>query len=108
MNDHRFGTGPTATELARSNRPLREQIAQHFLTHHYPPVPMALLQTAVDAITSVNKGHPNAEIALPEGMSIRSRPGELPTAQIITQVLVLTAWKCDCKPCREGDPHWGL
>lgn len=99
---------PAASELAASDMPLKDQMARHFLYHHYPPAPMRLIDTAIEAIVAVNSGQGNAPIGLPRGFVVRYDVTKTPTAQDVMQGLNLNAWLCACVGCSEGNPHWTL
>jgi hypothetical protein len=88
--------------------PLRDQIARHFLYHHFPPAPMKLLDTAIAAITAVNEGQGGFPIGLPNGFVVRYDKKKTPTAEDVMQGLNLNAWRCECDGCKKGEPHWKI
>ena len=97
-----------ASELAKTDIPLRDQLARHFLYHIYPPAPMKLIDVAIEAIVAVNDGNPSAPILLPKGFVVLYDREKIPTADDVMQGLNLNAWKCACTSCSEGNPHWGI
>ena len=97
-----------ASELASSDMPLKDQLARHFLYNRYPPAPMRLLDVAIEAITAVNHGMPNAPMLLPKGFVVLYDKEKIPSANEVVQGLNLNAWTCACTSCSEGNPHWGV
>jgi hypothetical protein len=108
MPDDEFGKGPKATELAASDMPLLAQMHEHFLRHHFPPVPIRLADVAVKAIVAINEGKEDANISLPDKIIVRGNRQSMATAREIAQALVLGAWVCACTSCSDGNPHWGI
>lgn len=53
------------------NYTLEQQISLHFQTNCYPPIPQQMVDTAVEAIDTVNMGEGHLKIKLPEGVTFR-------------------------------------
>ena len=80
-----------ATDLASGNfvLELEQQIAIHFSSNCYPPVPQFMVAPAIEAIKAVNDGD-NPEITLPNGVEFRGSSSAL--AWEIVNSLRLNAW----------------
>lgn len=50
---------------------LESQISLHFKTNCYPPIPQYMVDTAIEAIDTVNEGLGHLSIKLPEGVTFR-------------------------------------
>jgi hypothetical protein len=102
-----FGEGMKASELAKTDMVLEEQIDRHFVWHHYPPVPREMLPVAIDAIRRMNMGELDDIAPLPGRFVVTIDPRITPLVKDIINGLALYAWQCDCDPCKQGNPHWG-
>ena len=62
-----------ATELADQelfpNLDLENAIGMHLQANHYPPVPLTMVQTCIDAIDAYWDEDYNRKISLPEGVT---------------------------------------
>ena len=62
-----------ATELADQelfpNLDLENAIGMHLQANHYPPVPLTMVQTCIDAIDAYWDEDYNRKISLPEGIT---------------------------------------
>jgi hypothetical protein len=81
---------------------LENAIAMHLRGNHYPPVPLSMVQTCIDAIDACNDEDYNREIKLPEGVSWRG--SEYAPANAIAEAHHLDPWiahahYCDCEDC---------
>jgi hypothetical protein len=45
----------------------------HLRGNHYPPLPISLVQTCIDAINACNEGDYKRQIELPEGFAYKGR-----------------------------------
>lgn len=81
-----------ANELASGDllENLDQQLSIHFQHNCYPPVPLILIDTAIDAIDAVNDGDYAYELLLPSGIKFRN--SELVTAIDVVDALRLHAW----------------
>ena len=52
---------------------LRTGLHWHLTSNHYPPLPTALVETALTAIERANTGDFDSEIELPEGIAFRAK-----------------------------------
>ena len=50
---------------------LEQQISLHFQMNCYPPIPQMMVDTAVEAIDTVNEGLGHLSIKLPEGVTYK-------------------------------------
>jgi len=103
-----FGQGIKATELAKTGMPLDEQVDCHFVWHHFPPVPKEMIPVAVDAIRCMNMGKLEDIAPLPGRFVVSIDPKITPLVKDIINGLALYAWRCECDPCKQGNPHWGM
>lgn len=103
-----FGQGMKATELAKTDMVLDEQIDRHFVWHHFPPVPKQMIPVAVDAIRRMNMGELDDIAPLPGKFVVSIDRRITPLVKDIVNGLALYAWKCECEPCSKGNPHWGV
>ena len=53
------------------NFTLEQQISLHFQVNCYPPIPQQMVDTAVEAIDTINNGEGHLSIKLPEGVTFR-------------------------------------
>jgi len=81
-----------AEELASGEfvSPLEQQLAIHFQSNCYPPVPLILIDTAITAIALMNNDRWNETVKLPEGIQYRDR-SEAPAFKIVENFR-LDAW----------------
>lgn len=62
-----------ATELSNeTSLTLEQQIAIHFSSNCYPPVPQFMVSVAVEAINACNDEQYDLEIELPQGVTFRN------------------------------------
>lgn len=62
-----------ATELSNeTSLTLEQQIAIHFASNCYPPVPQFMVSVAVEAINACNDEQYDLEIELPQGVTFRN------------------------------------
>jgi hypothetical protein len=59
----------TELMIANTNIPLRNKIAWHLQGNHYPPIPLVMVDTCVEAIELARLGYTDTEIELPNGES---------------------------------------
>jgi hypothetical protein len=85
----------TALDLSTIETSIEQQIALHFRANCYPPVPVMMVQPAVDAIDAYWEEDYNKMISLPAGVSYRGKD-EVAATEIIS-ALRLDAW------CYEDD-----
>jgi hypothetical protein len=63
-----------AQDLAQySDLSLRDAIAIHLTSNHYPPVPTTMVDACIEAINKCNEGDYACEVDLPEGVAYRGR-----------------------------------
>lgn len=80
-----------ATELSsESSLTLEQQIAIHFASNCYPPIPQSMVAVAVEAINAVNDEQYDLEIELPQGITFRN--STTVTAINAVDSLRLEAW----------------
>jgi hypothetical protein len=81
-----------ATDLASGEfvTSLEQQIAIHFASNCYPPIPQFMVDVAVKAIQLVNSDEGNSFIELPAGVSFRN--AKEVTAINAVDSLRLEAW----------------
>jgi hypothetical protein len=103
-----LGEGIKASELAKTDMPLDEQLDRHFVWHHYPPVPKKMIPVAIEAIRSMNMGMMDDIAPLPGEFVVSIDPRITPLVKDICSGLTLFAWRCKCDPCKRGEPHWGF
>jgi hypothetical protein len=103
-----LGEGIKASELAKTDMPLDEQLDRHFVWHHYPPVPKKMIPVAIEAIRSMNMGMMDDIAPLPGEFVVSIDPSITPLVKDICSGLTLFAWRCECDPCKHGEPHWGF
>jgi hypothetical protein len=63
---------------------IKDAIAWHLQSNHYPPVPSIMVEPCIEAISNVEAGFPEDEVALPEGVSFRGRK-TAPARDIVEQ-----------------------
>lgn len=61
----------TAMDLASSSETLETQLSIHFRSNCYPPIPLGMIPTAVEAIDAYWEMDLDRMIPLPEGVSFR-------------------------------------
>jgi len=69
---------------------IEQQIAIHFSSNCYPPVPHIMIETAIEAINHYNAGWFNELISLPDGVTYQGR--ESARAYKIIENFRLDAW----------------
>lgn len=81
-----------ASELASGEfvQDLNQQLAMHFVSNCYPPIPAIMIPVAVQAIVAVNDGDYDLAIDLPEGVEFRGSRSV--TAGNAVNGLFLNAW----------------
>ena len=80
----------TARELQEQGMSLENQIAIHFSSNCYPPIPHQMIPTAVEAIHAYHDEELDKLIPLPEGVSFRGNT-EVSARNIINSYY-LGAW----------------
>lgn len=95
----------TALDL-QENVSLETGLAYHLQANHYPPVPVAMVQPCIDAITAWNEDYDSDRlIKLPDGISWRDKDSAPVWAIIEAHHLnawCVHDWDCDCNDCNEG------
>lgn len=81
----------TAMGIAGTDLPLEEQIAWHFSSNCYPPIPKQMIPVAVEAINAYNDEDFARVIKLPEGVQFRNGEDWVFASQAI-ESLRLDAW----------------
>lgn len=61
----------SAVGMAESGLPLEAAIEWHLRSNHYPPVPVALVPTCVEAIGFASDEDWDAVVSLPDGVKFR-------------------------------------
>lgn len=81
-----------ATDLASGEyvHTLDQQLAIHFSSNCYPPVPQFMVEPAIKAINAINEGDYDLEIDLPSGVLFRG--AQSVSASNIVDSLRLDAW----------------
>lgn len=81
-----------ASELASGEfvPDINQQLAMHFASNCYPPIPAIMIPVAVEAIVAVNDGDYDRAIDLPKGVEFRG--SSLVTAGNAVNGLFLNAW----------------
>jgi hypothetical protein len=69
---------------------IEQQLAIHFSSNCYPPVPHIMIETAVEAINHLNAGYFNEIISLPDGVTYQGRDSA--RAYKIVENFRLDAW----------------
>ena len=64
----------TAQDLAENVIDIRQSIAIHLQSNHYPRVPLFMVEPCIEAIYAVSEGDTHKSIQLPEGISWRGYP----------------------------------
>lgn len=67
-----------------------QQLAFHFTSNCYPPVPHSMIEPAKEAISMINQGFFNEEISLPDGVTYQGRDSA--RAYKIVENFRLDAW----------------
>ena len=83
----------TAMDLQEQGLSLENQIAIHFSSNCYPPIPQQMIPTAIEAIDAYWEMDYNKMIPLPEGVSFRGQ-SEVSASNVI-QSYRLDAWLVD-------------
>ena len=78
---------------------LNDQIAIHFQSNCYPPIPQIMIPVAINAIQAVNDEDFDREIALPENVQFRN--SNTVKACEAVDALYLNAWVFVTKEWRE-------
>ena len=101
----------TAMDLAGQEISLEQQLAIHFSSNCYPPIPQQMIPMAVEAIGAYWDEELDKEIELPEGMSFRGR--DTVSARNVIESYRLDAWCMETESCGkceatgEGTSAWG-
>jgi hypothetical protein len=103
-----FGEGVKASVMAAGDMPLDDQIDRHFVWHHYPPAPEAMIPIAIEAIRHMNMGMMDEISPLPGNFVVSIDPSITPLVKDIINGFALFAWRCHCDLCKKGEPHWGF
>jgi len=80
----------TAQDLAENVIDIRQSIAIHLTSNHYPPVPVSMVEPCIEAIYAVSEGNTHKSIGLPEGVYWRGYPTA--PAYVIVEGHHLGAW----------------
>ncbi len=83
----------TAMDLAESQMSLEDQLAIHFRSNCYPPIPQQMIPTAVEAIDAYWEDDINKMITLPDGVTFRGQ-SEVSAYNVINSYR-LDAWCMD-------------
>jgi hypothetical protein len=59
-----------AAEMAE-RLPIRQALAWHLRSNHYPPVPLSMVPVCIEAIKACNDGDWERPVKLPAGISFR-------------------------------------
>jgi len=59
----------TTIDIANTDLPLDRQVAWHLQSNTYPPIPLVMVDTCVEAIELARLGYTDTEIELPNGES---------------------------------------
>lgn len=81
----------TARGIAETDLPLEEQLAWHFSSNCYPPIPKQMIPIAVEAINAYWDGEFAKVIKLPEGVQFRNGEDWVFASQAVDS-LRLDAW----------------
>jgi hypothetical protein len=81
----------TAMSLAEMDLPIEDQIAIHFSSNCYPPIPKVMIPVAVEAINAYWDEDYAKVIQLPEGVEFRNGENWVFASQAI-ESLRLDAW----------------
>ena len=84
----------TAVGLTDTELTLSDQIAIHFRSNCYPPIPLVMLGPAVEAVQAYWDDAMDDLIPLPEGVEFRDGRTSVPAYQVI-ESLRLDAWCVD-------------
>ena len=84
----------TAMDLQEQGLSLENQIAIHFSSNCYPPIPSKMIPVAKMAIFHYWEQDYNAMVELPEGVEFRNGATSIPASQVI-ESLRLDAWLVD-------------
>ncbi len=61
----------TALSIAESGLSLREQLAWHLRSNHYPPIPESMIEPCILAVNLASDGDWDSQVQLPEGVYYR-------------------------------------
>jgi hypothetical protein len=75
----------TALDLAQS-LDLETAVTVHLRSNCYPPVPLAMVQPALEAIEACSAEDPYSLVPLPDGVSFRDGRTEVEASQIVTSL----------------------
>ncbi len=64
----------TALDLAENVVDIRQSITIQLRNNHYPPVPLSMVESCIEAIYAVSDGDTHKSIQLPEGVYWRGYP----------------------------------
>lgn len=81
----------TALDLQEQRLSLEQQLAIHFSSNCYPPIPQLMIPVAKMAIFHYWEQDYHAMVELPEGVEFRTGAKSVPASQII-ESLRLDAW----------------
>ena len=84
----------TAMGIASTELPLEQQIAWHFSSNCYPPIPSKMIPVAIEAIDAYWEEDYSRMIPLPEGVEFRDGSTSVSASQAIDS-LRLDAWLVD-------------
>jgi hypothetical protein len=81
----------TAIGIAGTEVSLEQQLAMHFSSNCYPPIPSKMIPVAKMAIFHYWEQDYHAMVELPEGVEFRNGATSIPASQVI-ESLRLDAW----------------
>jgi hypothetical protein len=84
----------TALDLKEQGLSLEQQIAIHFSSNCYPPIPSKMIPVAIEAIDAYWEEDYSRMIPLPEGVEFRDGSTSVSASQAIDS-LRLDAWLVD-------------
>ena len=85
----------TAMDLAGSQMTIEDQLSIHFRSNCYPPIPLQMIPTAVEAIDAYWEEDLNRMIPLPEGVTFRGEDE-------VSAINVIRSYRLDAW-CMEDD-----
>ncbi len=86
----------TAMDIAGLELTLEDQLAMHFRGNCYPPIPLGMIPTAVEAIDAYWEDDYNRMITLPEGVSFRG-------SDSVSAIDVINSYRLDAWCMEEED-----
>jgi hypothetical protein len=86
----------TAMDIAGLNETLETQLAMHFRSNCYPPIPLGMIPTAVEAIDAYWEDDYNRTITLPDGVSFRG-------SDKVSAIDVINSYRLDAWCMEEED-----